>query len=77
MALERAIGAEPLSEVWLPYRVRNARRLSGPALRAGTGPLRWVAEDAKRLQTGEEELLPIRVYALQTVFKKTESAHLH
>ena len=37
--LRRVIGAEPLSEVWLPYPVRYARLLSGPALRAGTGPL--------------------------------------
>jgi len=33
MALESAIGAEPLSEACLPSRVRNARQLSGTALR--------------------------------------------
>jgi hypothetical protein len=36
--LRRAIGAEPLSEACLPYCVRNARQISGSALRAGTGP---------------------------------------
>ena len=41
MALESAIGAEPLSEARVPYCVRNARLTSGSALRAGTGPRRW------------------------------------
>jgi len=31
---------------------------SGAALRAGTGPLRWVAEDAERLKIGRRGLLP-------------------
>ena len=48
MALESAIGAVPLSPGFLPCSSRRgaAVRIQGPALRAGTGPLRRVAEDA-------------------------------
>jgi hypothetical protein len=44
--LTRAIGAEPRSEVCLPYERAMHARSIGRALREGTGPLWWVAEDA-------------------------------
>jgi hypothetical protein len=40
------------SEAWLPYSCAKRTRLSGWALRAGTGSLRRVTEDAERLQSG-------------------------
>src|SRR5271163_1753654 len=42
----------PLSEVCLPYSCEIAHRLAGRALRAGTGPLRRVVQEATRPQRG-------------------------
>jgi len=45
-------------QVWFPCRARSAgiafavAVVLGSALRAGTGPQRWEAEDAQRLQRG-------------------------
>lgn len=52
MALESAIGAEPLSEVCLPYWCASAHGHAGRGLREGTSRWRWVAEDQKRLKLG-------------------------
>jgi hypothetical protein len=42
----------PLGRVVSLRSARQRTDLSGSALRAGTGPLRWVAEDATRPETG-------------------------
>jgi hypothetical protein len=51
-----------LSEVWFPYAcASSAQELSGS--RCGRNrPLRRVAEDAQRLETGEEGLLPTKAW---------------
>ena len=56
--MRRAIGAEPLSEVWLPNRCASAHRNYRVGVAGGNGPLRRVTEDAKRLKTGRSEGSP-------------------
>ena len=72
MALQSAIGAEPLSE-WIFAVFFTARRAGldrkGRALRAGTGPQRRVAETASRWSEGGN-LLPSSRSAICLVAKR-------
>ena len=60
MALESAIGAEPLSEGLSTAFVR-IKRTGFSGSRCGRNrPLRRVAEDAQRLETGEERSISLQ-----------------
>ena len=61
--LTRAIGAEPLSEVWPLYWCASARELLGAGVAGRNGPAEMGAQDAMRLKRGKR-LLPSLVKEL-------------